>query len=71
MDYVMITKFNECELYIKRLKLQNQYAKDNIRSCFKGELLDEYLETFENTDLYIKKLEKELQELRKCLTLLE
>ncbi len=71
MDYAMLTRFNECEVYINKLKMQSQEARDNIRNCVKGELLDEYLKSCDIADLHIKKIEKELQELQECLVLLE
>lgn len=71
MDYVMLTHFRECGVYIKKLKNQNQEARDNIRNCVKGELLDEYLKSCDLADLQIRKIEKELQELQECLVLLE
>ena len=71
MDYVMLTRFNECKGYIKKLKMQSHESRDNIRNCVKGELLDEYLKSCDIVDLHIKKIEKELQELQECLVLLE
>ncbi len=71
MDYAMLTRFNECEVYINKLKMQSQEARDNIRNCVKGELLDEYLKSCDIADLHIKNIEKELQELQECLELLE
>ncbi len=71
MDYAMLTRFNECEVYINKLKMQSQEARDNIRNCVKGELLDEYLKSCDIADLHIKNIEKELQELQECLVLLE
>lgn len=71
MDYAMIARFNECQVYINKLKMQSQEIQDNIRNCVQGELLDEYLKSCNIADLHIKKIEKELQELQECLQLLE
>lgn len=67
----MFSRFNECELYINKLKIQNHETQENIRICIQGELLDEYLKSFDIVDLHIKNIEKELQELQECLQLLE
>ncbi len=71
MDNAMRVKFDECEQYIARLKTQNKSARENIMSSLDGELRDEYLKSCDIADAYIKKFEKELQELRRCLALLE
>lgn len=71
MDYAMIARFNECQVYINKLKMQSQEIQGNIRNCVQGELLDEYLKSCNIADLHIKKIEKELQELQECLQLLE
>lgn len=71
MDHDLQKKFDECELYISRLKMQNQNARYNIKKCARGELCDEYLKSCDLEEKHIKKMEKELQELKRCLTLLE
>lgn len=71
MDYVMLNKFNECEKHIEILKSQNGIAKENVRNCLKGALLNEYLKSCDMADLYIKKIEQELLELQEYLELLE
>lgn len=71
MDNTMRVRFDECELYIANLKAKNYEARINIMDSLNGELRDEYLKSCDITDTYIKKLEKELQELRRCLALLE
>ncbi len=71
MDYSMRTRFNECAAYVNKLNMQSQEARDNIRDCVRGELLDEYLKSSDIADLHIKKIERELQELQECLELLE
>lgn len=71
MDNAMRVRFDECELYIANLKAKNHEARINIMDSLNGELRDEYLKSCDIADAYIKKLEKELQELRRCLALLE
>ena len=71
MDNAMHVKFSECEQYIAGLKAQNNRARENIINSLDGELRDEYVKACDIADAYIKKIEKELQELRRCLALLE
>lgn len=71
MDNAMRVRFDECELYIANLKAKNYEARINIMDSLNGELRDEYLKSCDIADAYIKKLEKELQELRRSLALLE
>lgn len=71
MDNTMRVRLDECEMYIANLKAKNYEARNNIMDSLNGELRDEYLKSCDIADAYIKKFEKELQELRRCLALLE
>lgn len=71
MDYTLLNKFRECKDDIIKLKNQNSNVKYSIRNCVKGEMLDEYLKSSELADLHVKKIEQELQELQRCLALLD
>lgn len=71
MDHTLLNKFRECTDDINKLKNQNSNVKHNIKNCVEGEMLDKYLKSSELADLHIKKIEKELQELQRCLTLLD
>lgn len=71
MEQAVLRYFDDCMIYIKKLEMQNSRARDEIRKCVSGDLLDEYLKSCHMVENHIKKMDKELKELKEYLMLLE
>lgn len=64
-------KFDDGEIYIKKLKEQLSHSREFIPECIKGEMLDEYLKSCDYAEEHIDEIEKKLQELHQCIKVLE
>lgn len=64
MDPRQVQYYNESIQYCNKLLSMLEREKDTIRNCFKGELLNAYLDATEETVSRTKKVREALQALQ-------